>query len=188
MNQTPSFRSLAYSLGKVIALTIALLFFAPNHLRAADAKADSEVVDFSKLIPLLPDAPAGWTAEKPQGTTTDAAGFKMTNVHREYTKGEGGDASSVTLSILDASANREYMDAITGTWSMTSSSTEGYAKGVQLDGNAGYETFENEGKHGTLWVIVGKRFLVEIESHNVDPKELQEWAKRIDLKKLADMK
>jgi hypothetical protein len=34
------------------------------------------VVDYSKLIPLLPDAPAGWTADKPEGSTTDVGGFK----------------------------------------------------------------------------------------------------------------
>src|SRR5204862_7851395 len=47
------------------------------------------VVEFSKLLPLLPEAPTGWTADKPQGSTTDAGGFKLTNVHRDYRKGGG---------------------------------------------------------------------------------------------------
>ena len=47
------------------------------------------VVDYTKLLPLLPDAPSGWTADKPNGSTTDVGGFKLTNVHRDYHKGEG---------------------------------------------------------------------------------------------------
>src|SRR5438046_6391743 len=45
------------------------------------------VVDYSKLLPLLPDAPPGWTADKPEGSTTDVGGFKLTNVPRDYPKG-----------------------------------------------------------------------------------------------------
>jgi hypothetical protein len=157
-------------------------------VRAADDATKVEVVEFGKLLPLLPEPPAGWTAEKAQGNTTDAAGFKMTSVHRDYTKGEGDNAPTVTISILDASANQEYMGAITGTWGMSSESTEGYAKGVKVEDNPGFESFENEGKHGTLWAIVAKRFLLEIETRNLESKELQEWAKRVDLKKLAEVK
>jgi hypothetical protein len=168
----------------MVAAVAGSLFLTTATTRAADA----DVVDFKALLPLLPEPPAGWSAEKPEGSTTEDAGFKMTNVHREYTKGEGDKAPTVTISILDASANKEYVEAISATWGMTSETTEGYAKGVKVDGNAAFETYENAEKHGTLWTIIGKRFLLEIESRNVDPKELQEWAKRIDLKKLADLK
>src|SRR5438477_416127 len=48
-----------------------------------------DVVDFSKLLPLLPEAPPGWKADKPEGSTSDVGGFKLTNVHRDYKKGEG---------------------------------------------------------------------------------------------------
>jgi hypothetical protein len=186
MKSPSSSRIRRRSLGAILLVLFAAAgwLLATHELRAADA----DVVDFKKLLPLLPEAPAGWTADKPEGDTTEASGFKMTSVHRDYTKGEGDNVPSVTVSILDASANQEYIGAITGTWSMKSETTEGYAKGVTIDGNAGFETYENEGKHGTLWTIIGKRFLLEIETRNADAKELQEWVKRIDLKKLADVK
>ena len=48
-----------------------------------------EAVDYQKLLPVLPEPPPGWTADKPEGSTEDVGGFKITNVHRDYRKGEG---------------------------------------------------------------------------------------------------
>jgi hypothetical protein len=50
------------------------------------------------------------------------------------------------------------------------------------------EAFEKEGKHATLWVMIANRYFVQIELQEQDPKELQEWVKRVDLKKLAAIK
>ncbi len=145
------------------------------------------VVDYSKLLPFLPNAPAGWTADKPEGSTTDAGGFKLTNVHRDYRKGDGENAPSTSVSILDSAANPD-VEATTAAWNFTTSSTEGYSKSATVDGNPAFETFENEGKHGTLWLMVAKRYFVQIETKGQDPAALQEWVKRIDLKKLAEVK
>ena len=161
---------------------------AVSSLRAADEPAKKQVVNFSQLLPLLPEAPAGWSADKPEGSTVDAGGFKMTNVHRDYHKGDAGDAPTVAISIIDAAANQEYIGMTTAAWNFSSESTDGYSKSINVDAQPGFETFENEGKHGTLWLMIGKRFFLEIETHHQDAKELQEWLKRIDLKKLATIK
>jgi hypothetical protein len=145
-------------------------------------------VDYQKLLPVLPDAPQGWTADKPEGSTEDAGGFRITNVHRDYHKGEGANAPTAAISILDSVANPDYVSATTAAWNNTSETSEGYSKSVTIDGNPGFEAFENEGKHGTLWVMVAKRYFLQIELQNQDPKELQEWVKRVDLKKLAEIK
>ncbi len=160
----------------------------PSNLRAQDTPSLVEVVDASKLLPFLPDAPAGWTAEKPDGATTDAGGVKITNVHRDYQKGTAEDAPSTTINIIDSFANQEYIAATTGAWNATSETPEGYGKPLTIDGQPGFETFEKDGKHGTLWMLVGKRFFLEIETKGQEAKDLQDWLKRIDVKKLAEMK
>jgi hypothetical protein len=156
--------------------------------RAQELPSLINVVDYSKLLPLLPDAPAGWTADKPEGSTTDVGGFKLTNVHRDYRKGEGDTAPTTAISVLDSAANPDYVEATTTAWNFTTTSTEGYSKAVTVDGNPGFETFENEGKHGTLWIMVAKRYFLQIETQGQDPAALQEWAKRVDIKKLATIK
>src|ERR1043166_8777627 len=65
-----------------------------------------DVVDYPKWLPILPDAPSGWAADKPEGSTSDVGGFKITNVHRDYHKGEGNDAPLVSISILDRKSTR----------------------------------------------------------------------------------
>jgi hypothetical protein len=166
----------------------ALAFLAMSRLSSGqDLPSLINVVDFSKLLPLLPDTPSGWVADKPEGSTTDAGGFKLTNVHRDYRKGNGDNAPSASVSILDSAANPDYVEATTAAWNFTTTSTDGYSKSATIDGNPGFETFENDGKHGTLWLMIAKRYFVQIETKGQDPAALQEWVKRIDLKKLAEV-
>ena len=40
----------------------------------------------------------------------------------------------------------------------------------------------------TLWLLVAKRYFLQIETTGQDPKDLQEWLKRVDIKKLAELK
>jgi hypothetical protein len=145
-------------------------------------------VDYQKLLPVLPDAPPGWAADKPEGSTEDVGGFRITNVHRDYHKGEGANAPTAAISILDSVANPDYVSATTAAWNNTSETSEGYSKSVTIDGNPGFEAFENEGKHATLWIMVANRYFLQIELQHQDPKELQEWVRRLDLKKLAAIK
>ena len=146
------------------------------------------VVDYPKLLPILPEAPSGWTADKSEGSTSDVGGFEISNVHRDYHKGEGKDAPLVSINILDSAANPDYVTATTATWKSGSETPDGYSKSVTIEGNPGFEAYEREQKHASLWVMVGKRYFVQIESQNTDPKELQDWIKRIDLKKLERIK
>ena len=145
-------------------------------------------VDHQKLLPVLPDAPESWTADKPEGSTEDAGGFRITNVHRDYRKGEGDKAPTAAISIVDLVANPDHVSATTAAWNNTSETSEGYSKSVTIDGHPGFEAFEKEGKHATLWIMVANRYFLQIELQNQDPKELQEWVKRVDLKKLAAIK
>lgn len=169
----------------VLALLLTLV--APLHAQD-EPKLVPDAVDYQKLIPALPEAPEGWTADKPEGSTEDVGGFRITNVHRDYRKGEGDKASIAAISILDSAANPDYVSATTEAWHNASETSEGYSKSVTIDGNPGFEAFENESKHATLWVMIANRYFLQIELQGQDPKELQEWVKRIDLKKLAAIK
>jgi hypothetical protein len=161
---------------------------------AAEARAQNEpilvpdVVDYAKLLPILPNPPQGWSADKPEGSTTDVGGFRITNVHRDYRKGMGDKVPTAAISILDSAANPDYVAATTAAWNFKSETAEGYSKSITIEGNPGFEAYEIEGKHSTLWLMIAKRYFLQVELQNQDPKELQEWLKRVDLKKLAAIK
>jgi hypothetical protein len=143
-----------------------------------------DVVHYSKLIPLLPEAPDGWTADNPEGQTVDF----LTNVHRDYKKGEGDNVPIASISIIDSVANPESVASTAAAWKNPSETEEGYTKPVTIDGNPGFESYEKDQKHAALTILVAKRYFVQIELQNRDPKELQDWVKRVDLKKLAEIK
>lgn len=159
----------------------------PGQEEAPKATA-GDVVDYTKLLPALPDPPEGWKADEAEGSTEDLGDAQISSVHRDYQKGDTGEVPTTSISLLDSAATPEYVETTTAAWKLTETTAEGYTKPVTLDGNPGFETFENHGKHGTLWVLVAKRYFLQIETTGQDPKEIQEWLKRIDLKKLSAIK
>ena len=174
------------------ASLFALALLIISHIGLVQAQNEPilvpDAVDYQKLLPILPDPPQGWAADKAEGSTEDVGGFRITNVHRDYHKGEGDKSPTAAISILDSVANPDYVNATTAAWNSNNESSEGYGKSVTIDGNPGFEAFEKESKHSTLWVMIANRYFVQIELQEQDPKELQGWVKRVDLKKLAAIK
>src|SRR5215210_3978894 len=137
-----------------LALALSIALAGASNVRGAEeepAPLIPEPVDFSKLMPLLPDAPADWTADKPEGSNDEAGGVKIPTVHRDYKKGTADNAPMTSISILDSAANPEYVASATASWNLTTTTPEGYTKALTVEGIPGFETFENEGKIGTLW-------------------------------------
>src|SRR6266403_1193148 len=172
----------------VLAFVLALGFAAVELRAQNEPNLIPDVVDPAKLIPLLPEPLAGWTAEKAEGSSDDVGGFKITNVHRDYKKGDAADAPTAAISIIDSVASPDYVEVATAGWDKNNETPDGYAKPVTIDGSPGREDYDKERKHASLWVMVAKRYFIEIELQNLDPKELQEWIKRVDLKKLSEIK
>jgi hypothetical protein len=152
------------------------------------ANVTTTVVDFKNLLPLLPEPPAGWTADPAEGSTDDLGETKITTVHRDYSKGEGENVPTTSISILDSVASPEYLESTIAAWNSDTSDADGYTKSLTIEGMPGFETFENDGKHGSLWLVVAKRYILQIETTAQDPAELQAWLKRLDLKKLGEIK
>src|SRR3989442_5354666 len=128
------------------ALTLGLGFAAIGLRAQGEPNLIPDVVDPAKLIPILPEAAVGWTAEKAEGSSDDVGGFKITNVHRDYRKGEGLDAPTAAISILDSVANPDYVEATAGAWKQSSETPEGYSKSVTIDGNPGFEAYDKDQK------------------------------------------
>ncbi|MDQ3120329.1 MAG: hypothetical protein M3Q89_12305 [Verrucomicrobiota bacterium] len=160
----------------------------PPGNEVAASLAGATVVDYKKLLPLLPEPPSDWKAEEAEGATEEMGDAQLSSVHRDFQKGEGDAAPTTSISILDSAANPEYVESTQAAWAFTETTSDGYTKPVTVEGMPGFETFENEGKHGTLWLLVAKRYFLQIETTGQDASELQTWLKKIDLKKLAEIK
>jgi hypothetical protein len=64
----------------------------------------------------------------------------------------------------------------------------GYEKTTTFSGHKAFEKFDTAGKDGQLSILVGGRFVVEVEGSNVTMDQLKTAAGQIDLVKLESMK
>lgn len=143
------------------------------------------VVAFQKLISFLPKPPEGWTAENPSGSQTDLEVFLLSTASRTYQKGDDENAQVATVTIIDAGGHKGYLEAITSQWKATGGTLNAIDKSVQIDDMPGFEHVTAVPKAVSLSVIVGKRFFVQIDLVNLEPKDARDWLKRMDLKGLA---
>jgi len=143
------------------------------------------VVTAPRLIVLLPDPPPGWKSDKPDGATSDSGGFPITTVNGVYVQGDADNAPTTEINIIDSANNQQFQDATKAIWNATSNSPQGYDKTLVVDGMSGFEHYTYADQTGVLWVIVGGRYFVQIETTRQTPAELEAWLPRIDLKQLA---
>jgi len=159
--------------------------------KAADTAKEMEEmkpvdpVSFNVLLPLLPEAPAGFTAAgEPRGETTQAMGFKISEVERSYTKGD----QHLQIKIVDGAYNSLIYAGVTMAAQFARESTEGFEKGVTIDGNPGIEKWNKSSKRGEIDVVVAKRFLVSIDANPVEADFARSVYNALDKAKLATLK
>ena len=188
-------RSVLTPLSGTAGASVLSVSSAPAPIPAADASPEPSprakippVVPYEKLLPFLPEPPAGWTAEKPTGSLTEIEVFNLSTVSRIYEMGDNEKSPVATVTIIDAGGHKGYFETITGQWKTTEETPLGYDRWVMVDGEPAFEHYNQLTRSSSLCMIVAKRFFVQIDLTNRDPKELQDWLKKIDLKKLAELK
>jgi hypothetical protein len=144
-----------------------------------------EPIHFSKLVELLPKLPAEWAADgEPRGETTSAMGFSVSMAEQSYSQ----EGKSLRVKITDGAFNAPLYTVITMAAQFARESTEGYEKGVTLDGNPGVEKWRKDGGDASLNVVVGKRYFVEIEGSGITPELVRQVWGSVDRAKLAGLK
>ena len=155
---------------------------------SARAEEPVEPVASSKLLPFLPEKVDGFVAEKPQGSTSSAMGFQLTEVSRVYHRGSEDAEATVTVKLTDGAGNQFFTAAHSAAARLTTNNADGYEKSMKLDGFPAVERYTHESRDGSLTVFIADRYLVEIDIDGLDSKEMQAWWKRLDAKKLAALK
>jgi len=151
---------------------------------AGDAKP-ADPVNFRDLIALLP-APADWQTEKPTGERMTAP-VSFADASVRMMKGNATITAKITDSAFNQLLVAPFATFLAGNYEHETSS--GYEKSVKIGDAPGLEKWDSDTKTGNLTVIVGKRFIVEIDGDSIDnTKVLHDMLDRIDLKKLAAMK
>jgi len=168
-----------------VAAAVVVALLVTGITRAEEAV---EPVEFSKLLPFLPEKVEGFVAERPQGTTSSAMGFQLTEVSRVYHKGSAEGEETVTVKLTDGAGNQFFTAAHSAVAELNTENAEGYEKGLTLDGFPAIERYTKESHEGSLTAFIANRYLVEIDIDGLESTEMQAWWKKLDAKKLAALK
>ena len=151
----------------------------------ADGVKPVDPVSFRELQTVMPEL-AGWERKNPTGERMTAP-FAYSQASVTYTKSD----ANVDMKIMDSGFNQMLfapfcMFMVAGYEKETQA---GFERSVTIGGNPGFEKWDSGTKNGELTVVVNKRFLVQVEGHDVaDEKVLHAVLDQTDLKKLASLK
>jgi hypothetical protein len=148
------------------------------------APGSVKAIDFNLLIPFLPNAPAGWTAEDPDGMTMNFQDGSWTTATRSYSR---GDEKQATVSIIDSA----YYSV--GGWEMWGrqfdmTTTDGYYKSGTVAGFPSWETYDKNSKNYGTWVGLNNRFMVTVTVDNSEKADLDLFVNSINYQGINALK
>ena len=144
-----------------------------------------EPVAFQTLQTHLPKV-SGWEMDEPEGERMNMP-VAFSQIETTYKKGE----ARINAKIVDTG----FAQMLMAPWSMMLASgysretSSGYEKATSLSGNPAIEKWDKGAKNGELDVLVGKRFMVSLEGHDIDDmKQLQDFASNFNFGAIAAAK
>ena len=165
---------------------------APGAAAAAGAltagKA-TDAVDFRVLKELLPEEINGMPRTSSDGEKNSAMGFTMSRAEARYET--QGTNASIRIEISDAGAMTGMAAMAAFAWAsmdVDKESETGYEKTTTIKGYRGYEKFDRQTNFAELSILVGGRFMVELEGNEIGVDGLKAALDKIDLGKLEGMK
>lgn len=147
-----------------------------------------ETVDYKELKALLPESLPGMKRNDATGEKTAAMGMQVSNAEGRYSSEKGG---SMTIKITDIGSMSGLAGMTAYAWSAVSVDREsdtGYEKTSTINGFKSHEKYDNSGKYGEVSVLVGDRFVVEVNGNGVDMAAIKDAIGKVDLGKLNGMK
>ncbi|MEK7379775.1 MAG: hypothetical protein AAB075_02050, partial [Gemmatimonadota bacterium] len=148
----------------------------------------TEAVDFRELKALLPEELPGMRRTSAEGQKNSAMGFTLSTAEARY-ESEGGGRIHLTITDAGAVAGLAAMGMYA--WAgmeIDKEDEDGYEKTTTLNGRRGYEKYNRSSNSGEVSLMVGGRFIVELNGDGVSMDDIKSALDRVDLDKLEGMK
>lgn len=155
---------------------------------AAKGTKKVETVDYKELKALLPESLSGMRRTDASGEKTAAMGMQVSNAEGRYSADNG---SSITIKITDIGSMTGLAGMAAYAWARVEVDREGdsgYEKTSTIGGYRSHEKYNKSSKSGEVSVLVGDRFVVEVDGNNVDMDTIKSALSKVDLGKLNSMK
>lgn len=148
----------------------------------------TEAVDFRELKALLPEELPGMRRTSAEGQKNSAMGFTLSTAEARY-ESEGGGRIHLTITDAGAVAGLAAMGMYA--WAgmeIDKEDEDGYEKTTTLNGRRGYEKYNRSSNSGEVSLMVGGRFIVELNGDEVSMDDIKSALDKVDLDKLEGMK
>ena len=145
-----------------------------------------EPVDFRELKALLPAGIGAMKRTSSEGEKGGGFGIVVAHAQGRFE----GDGGNIDLKITDP-GNLSGFAAMAAMWmnmELDKETDTGYEKTGTANGRRFHEKYDKSAKSGEYTVIVGNRFMVEINGHGVDMPTMKKAIDQLDLAKLESMK
>ena len=145
-----------------------------------------EPVDFRELKALLPAGIGAMKRVSSEGEKGGGFGIVVAHAEGRYE----GDGGNIELKITDP-GNLSGFAAMAAMWmnmELDKETDTGYEKTGTANGRRFHEKYDKSAKSGEYTVVVGNRFMVEINGHGVDMATMKKAVDQINLAKLESMK
>ncbi len=150
-------------------------------------RGDTLAMAYQDLQKYLPADIAGYTAQEPEGQSTNAPGMSFSTANRKYTNAEG---EAVDITVVDYNAAVGMLGAY-AVYAQAGFSSENNHQMVRsfdpgFEYSGGWEEYDKDNKTAKVHYVLGDRFLITVEAANKpDTKFVKDIASSMPMKELA---
>ena len=147
-----------------------------------------EPIDFRKLKEALPQELAGFEKGDSSGEKNNAFGIAVSEAKQSFRTADG--SKSVRFEITDPGSLAGPF-ALANMWmnvEIDKETSSGYEKTSTAGGRKLHEKWNKSSKHAEVQMVVGNRFMVEVDARGVDMNDVKALIGKIDIAKLESMK
>ena len=147
-----------------------------------------EPVDFRKLKEALPQELAGFDKGESSGEKNNAFGIAVSEAKQSFRTADGN--KRVRFEITDPGSLSGPF-ALANMWmniEVDKETSDGYERTSTVNGRKLHEKWSKSGQHGSVQLVVGNRFMVEVDAQGIEMNDVKSLIGKIDVAKLEAMK
>ncbi len=142
-------------------------------------------VSFKVLMNYLPKEVAGLNAEKPRGESVKWDKWTHSNASIDFRSETDNQDARINIYDYAYISNLYLPYQMLFQMKYNRESSEGYEKSTEINGSPTFERWNEDGKDNEVTVLVGKRFIVHVETNEMPEGSARKIAEGIDFSGLA---
>ena len=174
--------------GQEVGAAVGDMMKALGGLAGAAGAGSFEPVDFRKLKEALPQELAGFDKGESSGEKNNAFGIAVSEAKQSFRSADG--KKTVRFEITDPGSLAGPF-ALANMWmnvEIDKETGDGYEKTSTVGGRKLHEQWTKSSRHGEVQLVVGNRFMVEVNAEGIEMNDVKSLISKIDVAKLEAMK